>query len=49
MMAVGDMAEPSRRAIGDVQNAWLRQMTELVRFAAERAAAAKGRSGDEPR
>lgn len=35
------MAEPVRRRVGGVQNAWLGQMTELVRFAVDRAVAAK--------
>lgn len=35
------MAEPVRRRVGSVQNIWLSQMTELVRFAVDRAVAAK--------
>lgn len=35
------MAEPVRRRVGNVQNAWLCQMTELVRFVVDRAVAAK--------
>lgn len=35
------MAEPVRRRVGGVQNVWLYQQTELVRFAVDRAVAAK--------
>lgn len=35
------MAEPVRRRVGTVQNVWLCQVTELVRFAVDRAVAAK--------
>lgn len=35
------MAEPVRRRVGAVQRVWLEQMTELVRFAVDRAVAAK--------
>jgi hypothetical protein len=35
------MAEPVRRRVGSVQRVWLEQMTELVRFAVDRAVAAK--------
>lgn len=35
------MAEPVRRRVGSVQNVWLCQMTEMVRFAVDRAVAAK--------
>jgi hypothetical protein len=35
------MAEPVRRRVGGVQKLWLNQMTELVRFAVDRAVAAK--------
>lgn len=35
------MAEPVRRRVGAVQNVWLCQITELVRFAVDRAVAAK--------
>jgi hypothetical protein len=34
------MAEPVRRRIGAVQNQWLAQMTDMVRFAVDRAVAA---------
>jgi hypothetical protein len=34
------MAEPVRRRVGSVQNVWLYQMTELCRFAVDRAVAA---------
>ncbi len=35
------MAEPVRRRVGGVQKVWLAQQTELVRFAVDRAVAAK--------
>ncbi len=35
------MAEPVRRRVGSIQNVWLCQQTELVRFAVDRAVAAK--------
>lgn len=35
------MAEPVRRRVASVQNMWLYQQTELVRFAVDRAVAAK--------
>jgi len=35
------MAEPVRRRVGAVQRVWLEQMTELCRFAVDRAVAAK--------
>jgi len=35
------MAEPVRRRVGGVQRVWLAQMTELCRFAVDRAVAAK--------
>lgn len=35
------MAEPVRRRVGSVQKVWLAQQTELVRFAVDRAVAAK--------
>jgi hypothetical protein len=35
------MAEPVRRRVGGVQRAWLAQQAELVRFAVDRAVAAK--------
>jgi hypothetical protein len=35
------MAEPVRRRVGGVQNVWLRKQTELVRFAVDRAVAAR--------
>jgi hypothetical protein len=35
------MAEPVRRRVGGVQNVWLKKQTELVRFAVDRAVAAK--------
>jgi hypothetical protein len=35
------MAEPVRRRVGSVQNIWLGQQNELVRFAVDRAVAAK--------
>jgi hypothetical protein len=35
------MAEPVRRRVGSVQNVWLCQITELTRFAVDRAVAAK--------
>lgn len=35
------MAEPVRRRVGSLQNVWLYQMTEMCRFAVDRAVAAK--------
>lgn len=35
------MAEPVRRRVGGVQRVWLEQITELVRFAVDRAVASK--------
>jgi hypothetical protein len=35
------MAEPVRRRVGGIQKVWLAQQTELVRFAVDRAVAAK--------
>jgi hypothetical protein len=35
------MAEPVRRRVGSMQNVWLYQQTELVRFVVDRAVAAK--------
>lgn len=44
------IAEPVRRPVSKVQDIWLRQWTELVRFAVDRAVAARltVAEGDKP-